>query len=354
MQPAQSSPRPVRIAIAGCSHDHVIWILRHLDRADIQLVGIYEPDRALAERYAARFGFSLALVHSDLGAMLDACQPEAVRAFGPIFDHLRVVEACAPRGIHVMVEKPLAVSGEHARRMADLARAHAIHLITNYETTWYASTYAAARLLLEEQALGPLRKVVVHDGHGGPVERGCSADFLAWLTDPVLNGGGAVVDFGCYGANLITWLVGGAAPLSVTAVLQTLKPEVYPRVDDEATIILTYPHAQGIIQGSWNWPLARKDMEVYGAKGYVVAVDRQTIRTRLFGETAEQVLQLSPAPELVSDPFTYLAAVVRGTEPVAAGSLWSLENNLTVMRILDAARQSAREGRTMYFDEPAG
>ena len=128
---------PVRTAIAGLSHGHVIWILRNWQRADLDIVGFYEPDQALAQRYAKEFKFPLEWVYSDLEAMLDAVKPEAVCAFGSVYDHLRVVEACAPRKIHVMVEKPLAVSLEHAQRMASLARANGIHLITNYETTWY-------------------------------------------------------------------------------------------------------------------------------------------------------------------------------------------------------------------------
>jgi predicted dehydrogenase len=301
----------------------------------------------LAQRYAEEFKFPMDRVYADLDAMLDEVKPEAVCAFGSVYAHLRVVEACAPRKIHVMVEKPLAVSTEHAERMASLARAQGIHLITNYETTWYASTYAAHRMAIEEGALGPIRKVVVHDGHFGPVEIGCNPEFLAWLTDPVLNGGGAVVDFGCYGANLITWLMGGAEPLTVTAVLQTLKPEVYPHVDDDATVILTYPLAQGIIQGSWNWPVGRKDMEIYGRNGYLIAVDDRTLRLRMRDDPAEKTLSLPPAPERVSDPFSYFAAVVRGEEKVEPGNLWSLENNLSVVKILDAARLSAREGRTV-------
>jgi predicted dehydrogenase len=338
---------PIRVAIAGLSHGHVVWILRNWQRNDLDIVGFWEPDRVLAQRYAEQFAFPLELVYRDLDAMLDAVQPEAVCAFGSIYDHLRVVEACAPRKIHVMVEKPLAVSLEHAEAMAALARAHGIHLITNYETTWYASTYAAYRMAVEEGVLGSIRKVVVHDGHGGPVEIGCNAEFVAWLTDPVLNGGGAVVDFGCYGANLITWLMDGVEPVTVTAVLQTLKPDIYPRVDDDATVILTYPHTQGIIQGSWNWPVGRKDMEIYGTSGYVVAVDDQTMRVRMREEPSEKTLNLAPAPKRVSDPFTYLAAVVRGVETVAPGNLWSLENALSVVKILDAARVSAREGRTV-------
>ncbi len=338
---------PVRTAIAGLSHDHVIWLLRNWQRNDLEIVGFWEPDRVLAQRYAERYTFPLERVYGDLDVMLDTVRPEAVCAFGSIYDHLRVVEACAPRKIHVMVEKPLAVSLEHAEKMAALARGHGIHLITNYETTWYASTYAAYRMVVEESAVGSIRKVVVHDGHFGPVEIGCSAEFVTWLTDPVLNGGGAVVDFGCYGANLITWLMGGIEPMTVTAVLQTLKPEIYERVDDDATVILTYPHAQGIIQGSWNWPVGRKDMEIYGASGYVVAVDERTMRVRMRAGSSEQTLSLPAAPARLSDPFTYLAAVVRGVETVEPGNLWSLENALSVVKILDAARLSAREGKTV-------
>ena len=342
---------PVHMAIAGMSHGHVNWILRSLQRDNLQIVGFWEPNRALAERYAAQYNFPLELVYADLDALLDATQPEAVCAFGSIYEHLQVVEAAAPRNIHVMVEKPLAVNLDHAERMATLARTHGIHLITNFETTWYASTYEAYRLAVTEATLGPIRKVVVHDGHWGPQEIGCNAEFLAWLTDPVLNGGGAVVDFGCYGANLLTWLMGGAEPLTVTAVLQTLKPDIYPNVDDDATIILTYPHAQAIIQGSWNWPVGRKDMEIYGADGYLVAVDALTIRLRQRGEATETAVTLPPAPEQIRDPFSYLAAVVRGTETVTPGNLWSLENALSTVKILDAARQSAREGRTVRLTQ---
>ncbi|HRF50795.1 MAG TPA: Gfo/Idh/MocA family oxidoreductase [Anaerolineales bacterium] len=345
---------PVRMAVAGLSHGHVTWLLRRWQRPDVDLVGIAEADQALSARYATEFGLPRERLFNDLETMLDAVTPEAVCAFGSIYDHLSVVEACAPRRIHVMVEKPLAVNGEHARRMAELARGSGIHLITNYETTWYASTYEARRLALEAGVLGPLRKVVVHDGHWGPVEIGCNPEFLAWLTDPVLNGGGAVVDFGCYGANLITWLMDGAEPETVTAVLQTLKPDVYPRVDDEATILLTYPGMQGVIQGSWNWPYHRKDMELYGSDGYAIAATERRMRVGLRAEESERVYELQPAPEPVNDPFAYFAAVVRGAEVVTPGNLWSLENALTVVTILDAARLSAREGRTVSLTKRAG
>jgi len=141
----------------------------------------------------------------------------------------------------------------------------------------------AAFDLVHEGALGAVRKVVVHDGHYGPKEIGVEPEFLAWLTDPKLNGGGALFDFGCYGADLMTWLMDGQRPQTVTAVTKQIKPEIYPRVDDEATIVLTYPKAQAIVQASWNWPFSRKDMEVYGQTGYVITVKNDLIRVRRGG-----------------------------------------------------------------------
>ena len=103
-------------------------------------------------------------------------------------------------------------------------------------------------------SIGPIKKMVVHDGHQGPKEIGCSKEFLAWLTDPVLNGAGALNDFGCYGADLMTWLMHGQKPIAVTAITHHYKPGVYPKVDDDATILVEYPKATGQIEASWNWP----------------------------------------------------------------------------------------------------
>lgn len=341
---------PLRLAIAGVTHDHVFGLLNRADQDDIEIVGIAEANQSLALRYAEEYGLDADLLYTDLETMLDAVEPEAVAAFGSIFDHRAVVEASAPRGIHVMVEKPLAVNVEHAEAMEHLANEHDIHLITNYETTWYASHQAQREHIHEARAIGDIRKMVAHHGHPGPQEIGVTDEFLEWLTDPVQNGGGALIDFGCYGANLMTWLMQGAAPESVTAVTQQIKPSVYPEVDDEATIVLTYPEAQGIIQASWNWPYDRKDLAVYGQTGTIHAMTPERIRMR-DGNAAptERTLDERPAP--FDDPFRYFAAVVRGTVEVAPTDLSSLENNVTVVRILDAARRSAETGETIVLDE---
>lgn len=342
---------PVRIAVAGLSHGHVNWLFNIDEPEAFEIVGIYEPNTELRERYIESYNLNPDLFYTNLDDMLDSVQPEAVTAFGSTYDHLALVEASAPRGIHIMVEKPLAVNMEHASRMKELAERHDVHLITNYETTWYSSNHEVHRLFHEENRFGDIRKMVIHDGHPGPKEIGVSDEFLEWLTDPVLNGGGAIMDFGCYGANLMTWMMDGEEPVSVTAVTQTHKPEIYGEVDDEATIILTYPEAQGIVQASWNWPYNRKDMHVYGVTGYAYAQDNETVDILFEEGEAIEKRRLDEREDPFNGPFSYFAGVVRGTINVSEKDLSSLENNITVMKILDAARESAETGKTIYLDE---
>ena len=191
-------------------------------------------------------------MHPSLDEMLDRTKPQAVVAFTSTADHPAVVAACARRKLPVMMEKPLAISVDQARAIGRSAAKAGIPVLVNYETTWYPAMHAAYALAAGGKALGEIRKVVVHAGHRGPEEIGVQPEFLDWLTDPARNNAGALFDFGCYGANLATWLMGDARPVFVTAVTQRFKPEVYPRVDDEATIVLEYPGAQAIMQASWN------------------------------------------------------------------------------------------------------
>lgn len=340
--------KPLRIGIAGLTHGHVHWILKASERDDLEITGISEPNRELAERLLRQYNLPLSLLYSDLAQMVEQTQPEAVTAFGSVFEHLDVVKVCAPRRIHVMVEKPLAVSLDHARQMESLARKHNILLLTNYETTWYGSNHLAYKMLHEERKFGDIVKIVVHDGHQGPKEIGVNQEFLEWLTDPVLNGGGALMDFGCYGADLATWLMKGERPLSVSAITQQIKPDVYPKVDDEATIIVTYPKAQAIIQASWNWPYNRKDMEVYGKSGYITA-DKNSIRFMVDPQKGEHNEKVSSPGKPYDDPFTFFAALIRGTITMSEHDLSSLPVNMVSMEILEAAKQSARSGQVVYL-----
>ena len=345
-QSATPSSAPLRVGIAGLVHGHVGGFLQqNQHRADIQIVGVAEADTKLASFYESKFSLPHDIFFASVDEMIEKTKPQAVLVYTNTFDHRSVVEACARHGVPVMMEKPLAVSLDDARAMQAAAQRGKIQVLVNYETTWYRSNRAAYDLV-HDNAIGAIRKVVVHDGHSGPKEINVESWFLNWLTDPKLNGAGALFDFGCYGADLMTWLMDNRRPDTVTAVTQQIKPDIYSRVDDEATIVLTYPKAQAILQASWNWPFDRKDMEVYGQTGYAITVKRDAVRVRL-AKQDEKLLDAKPLESQESDSVNYLRAVVLdGMQP---RGLSSLETNMIVTEILDAARQSAATGKTIQL-----
>ncbi|HWW98958.1 MAG TPA: Gfo/Idh/MocA family oxidoreductase, partial [Edaphobacter sp.] len=192
---AQTQP-PIRVAIVGLVHGHVQGFLHSLPaHPEIQLVGISDPDDALRQHYIDRTHLPANLFFPTEAAMLQSTHPQAILVYTSIANHRAAIEQAAPLHIAVMVEKPLATTVEDALAIQHLAEQYHIPILTNYETTWYNSNTAAANLLAEGK-IGDLRKLVVHDGHRGPKEIGVSPEFFSWLTDPIQNGGGAIVDFG--------------------------------------------------------------------------------------------------------------------------------------------------------------
>ena len=221
------SHSPMNVVVAGLNHDHVHGILNQYNQGNVNIVAIVEPDTSLQHQFAIRYHLPDSLFATDLKKVLLAKKPDAVLGYNAVARHVDIVEACAPLGIAVMVEKPLAATLEQARRMEALAKRYKIKVLTNFETTWYPS-YQQVYDWIAADSIGGIKKIVAHDGHQGPQEIGCSRAFLSWLTDPAGNGAGALNDFGCYGADLMTWLLKGARPIAVTAIVRQYK-QVYIR-----------------------------------------------------------------------------------------------------------------------------
>ncbi len=351
---ARAQAEPMKVGMVGLVHGHAGGFLGGggltpaggiLTRPDVQLVGIVERDRKLFAQYAEKYHLASSLRFDSIAAMVQAAHPQAVLVLTAPSEHRRVVEECAGLGVHVMVEKPLATSYADALAIQAAAKRGKIHVLVNLETTWYASN-TEAFLLLKSGVLGPLVKTVIRDGHEGPIKIKVSPEFMAFLGDPKQNGAGALFDFGCYGANLMTWLMEGAAPTSVTAVTQQLQPELYPNVDDEAQIVMTYPHTVAVAQASWNWPYSFKQMDVYGRIGYAKAMDSSRVEVRKGAETEGAVMTGRALAAPYDDPLHYLAAVLHG-EIEEGFSPSALQTNVVVAEILEAARESAKTGKTV-------
>ncbi len=330
---------PLRIVAVGLVHGHAEGLLWNAsNRDDVVLVGVYEPNQALFDRLAKKYELDPSLRHDNLARMLEETEPEAASIMTSIAAHAYTVEICASHGVHVLVEKPLAFNSRDALRMKAASHEHGTLVLTNYETSWYASLREAKRLV-ESGEMGPIRRMVFRHGHPGPREIGCGEEFLDWLTDPKENGGGALVDFGCYGIALSIWLMEGERPSTITATTNSLKPNIYPNVDDDATIVLGFDGATAVVQASWAWTHDNKEADIHTESGSIHAGKWNDISVRAPDQQAEQ---REPGP--IADPYqnewTYLRQVIRGE--CSIDPLSSLELNIAVAEILDEARDQAR------------
>lgn len=334
-------PAEPTIAVVGLVHSHV-WghLSKMASNKPARLVGVAEtiPD-LIAE--AKRRGVSEDLIHADWRKMLDEKKPLIVWAFVENNRHLEIAEYCAPRKIHVMFEKPLASTYKDSLAIRNLARKHSIQILTNYQMAWWPSNYAAKRLA-ESGALGEVfrvRGIVGHGGPGGPT--GLNKYFFEWLTDPVKNGAGALVDFGCYNALWSLWYLG--RPESVFAHANQLRPDEFPKVEDNSVFMLNYRRGVAILEGSWDLPRGFQDLEVFGREGSLYMTRAQVEFHKGRGEP--ELLKLDPLPAGHEEP---IAAMIKQIETgQEASPLTSLELNAEVVEILDAAKQSIRTGRAV-------
>lgn len=337
---AEDFKSPVRLAIIGLDHDAVgDFISRARARPDVQLAGIVESNPALITSYARLFNLSTNFFYPTLKSLTARTSVQAVAVFTKTCEHRAAVASCAALKIDVLLEKPLAINMDDALAIAAAAKTSGIQVLVDYETSWFSSINTAYAIVQNQKAIGDPRRIVVVAGDQGPKDAGCSDAFLAWLTDPQLSGGGALTDFGCYGADLTTWFMNDQRPESVLAQAGNLRPDIYPKVEDEATILLTYSNAQAVVQASWNLPFSERSLQIYGSTGYVFAPQMDLLRFRFAG-TRESELQLQSQadPGISTDDISGLIAVVRGEIKPTGPS--SLAANLIVTEILDAARKS--------------
>ena len=327
-----------KIAIVGLLHSHV-WghIGKMIKGEPARLVGIAETEPELIAE-AKKRGVT-APFYSDIKKMLDETKPDIVWSFVENNRHLEVVEACAPRKVHVMFEKPLASTYADAVKIRDMARKYGIHVMTNYQMAWWAANYTA-KAQSDSGAVGQvyrLRGIVGHGGPGGAT--GLNKYFFGWLTDPEKNGAGALMDFGCYNALWSLMYLG--RPESVYAVTNQLRPGEFPKVEDNSAMILKYKNAVGIFEGSWDLPRSFQDLEIFGLEGSLYMQNGKVELRKGRGQPREIKID-ALAPES-SEPIAFMVNTIRTGKPI--GGMVGLDLNLGVIEIIDAAKKSIASGQ---------
>src|SRR5437667_7244550 len=336
-----------RIAVIGLDHDHVWGLLKDIaNEPQAELVAIADPRPELVDKAKSQVPTSVRF-YSDYVQMLDDAKPEAVFVTTENDHHLALLRECAKRHIHFSTEKPMATNAADAREMERLADRAGIKLMVNYWNAWVAPSHDLFHRV-KAGDIGPVQRIIVQYGHQGPKEIGISKEFAAWLYDPVKNGGGTIMDFGCYGAEWALWLKG--RPTRVYATTRKLKAGQHNNVDDDATIVLDYPDATVVVEASWDWPYNMDRVYVFGPKGSLLAR-----RGDLFFRSASdqktqptpegEPVTLSTVPHETSNPIAYFLDCIRNNKPVEDRLTSTL--NVQVMEILDAARESVRIGRAV-------
>jgi predicted dehydrogenase len=340
-----------KMAVVSMLHTHVYGHLGAIMKGDlVKFVGISETVPELVERAKrpdnTRPGVPESLIFSDWKKMIDETKPDFVWAFTPTNEHVDVVRYCAPRGIHVMMEKPLAATYQDALEMQALSKKYNILVMSNYGSTWGAAQYAV-KAAIDSGEIGPIWRLHALTGHGGPGDP-VKSPFVAWLADPVKNGGGALIDFGCYLVNWSLWLKG--MPESVYASTNHLKPQLFPKVEDNATIILNYKDGVAILEATWDLPPAQRvGNEVYGTKGSIVG--NQIFEAGVPGSGGGgrglqgNPLTITPLPPERAEAVAYMVDRLRTKQPLDGPS--ALDLNVNVQEVLEAAKISVRTGQAV-------
>ena len=342
---SSSSAGKTRLDVIGLDHDHVWGLLKDLaDEPNAELVAIADSHPELVDRAKGKVPANVKF-YADYVQMLNETKPDGVIVTTENDRHLEILRECAKRHIHYSTEKPMATTAADAREMERLANQAGIKVMVNYWNAWVAPTHELRQRVRDNQ-LGPVQRIIVQYGHQGPKEIGVSKYFAGWLYDPVKNGGGAIMDFGCYGAEWAVWLKG--RPARVSAVTQKLKVDQHNAVDDDATIVLDYPDGTAILEASWDWPYNMGQVQVFGPKGSLLATARDLFFRSPSDSVAKVGLEgervtLDPPLHETSNPISYFVDCIRNNKPIE--DPLSMKLNVQVMEILDAARESARTGK---------
>lgn len=255
-----------RIGVLGLSHDHVWGNLNDLKTSGrAELVAAADPNPPLLEKVKAEFGCR---THASFDALLAAEKLDAVYVFADNRGGAAAAATAAERGLHVLIEKPMAADLEGADRLLAAARNHNARVMVNWPFAWWPQLQQALALI-RDGAIGDIWQVKYRSAHAGPREIGCSSYFYEWLYDRNRNGAGALMDYCCYGAALARCILG--LPSRVVGVAGRLRKEDI-LLEDNAVLVMSYPRAMAISEGSWTQigELTAYVAAIYGTKGTLV------------------------------------------------------------------------------------
>lgn len=338
----------LRVAILGLSHDHVWEHVQQLAESEQgELVAAAEPIAELRERIS---NLSNLNVYTDAQTLLEREQLDAVYIYSDNRSSAELATEAARRGLHVMLEKPLAADFAGAAQAVGAAYASGTHLMVNWPIAWWPNLQHAYNLIAEGR-IGEVWQVNYRGAHGGPREYGHKGPFAEWLYDPHRNGAGALIDYCSYGVALAVSLLG--LPSRVTALSSRIQKLDLPS-EDNAVLVMQHTRALSTATASWTQRgMATSYSPVfYGSMGTLLAYYHDgslwlATDEQKFGER----LEVPPAPQGHRNATEFFLGHIRSGEPIRG--LCSAEVGLMTQEVLEAGLLSATNGQAVTLPLPA-
>lgn len=336
--------RKLRLGFVSAAHLHLSGLLKQASEVPAAIVvGLAEADTDLRNHLAERFpGLS---VYETAEELYERGKPEAIITCADNRSAADIITEAAARGVHAMKEKPMAADLILADRMATTAARHGVRLMINWPTAWQPAIHRAKRLA-DEGAIGQIWQVYVRNGHGGPpkdfADRG-PVDRVGWgwLIDREQNGGGAFVDFCSYGAAISRWFMG--QPSRVIALGGRYSKDFFT-VEDNAILILGYPHGHSVCEGTWTQPVTpvRTPIMIYGTEGTIAVTGASELKIATRSNPDGETITVPGLPDYARTGPAYFVDRILGEKPFEG--IVSVEVSRDAQEILEAGRQAMASG----------
>lgn len=347
---------PVRFGVLSFAMYHANFWSRAVADSDLAtLVGIWDDDAERGTAAAAEYGTEY---WPDLDALLDAC--DAVAITSETLNHVELAERAAAKGCHMLLEKPLATTMEGCDRIQAAVEKAGVSFMQSFPKRFDPVNHELKRLI-DSGELGRITLMRVRHGHLYGLMSG--AAHSGWPEDPVMSGGGSLLDEGVHGADFIRWLFGDP-----DAVMAAISYPMGHAVEDLGVAVFTYEDGPICELASSNtFAAGDNSVEIFGTKGTAVVSgidlasrdvtdgaylkvchltdeNLQDVTTRRW-TVSDIVPRFITTPQFhQQNPLQFLKALTLGEAPPN-----TMEDGRRSLQMILLAYESARTGKTVQF-----
>ena len=237
----------LRVAVIGTGNMGRNHVRNYFMLPESELVAIADVNpeaKSLADDYKVKF-------FTDYKEMLEKARPDAVSVVVPTPFHLEVATEVMSRGIHCMLEKPIASSVEQADKLITCAKENNV-IFTVGHIERFNPVIKKLKQMVDDNAIGDITSVVCKRVGGFPV------------VEPKTD---VIIDLAVHDVDIVNYLL-GQKPKSISSHGSRTR---HSKKIDSAEILMDYGRASGFIQANWLTPVKIRTIALTGSLGYLEA-----------------------------------------------------------------------------------